>query len=157
MLEVTGPEVIAELRSQDEGEERERFALSALRAGVLAMRAAGGQVDAACIREAGSALMGEVRELLSTRVTEMNERVASTMTQYLDPQSGALPQRLHALVGQDGELERLFRRRMSGPTIRFSPGRSPFIWARAAPSSSSYRPRTPQGSARSWRRRSRRR
>src|ERR1019366_3575035 len=53
--------------------------------------------------------MSEVRELLSTRVTEMNERVASTLTQYLDPQSGALPQRLHALVRQDGELERLFR------------------------------------------------
>jgi hypothetical protein len=109
MLEVTDPEVIAALRDQDEGEERELFALSALRVGVLAMRAASGQVDAACIREAGNALMGEVRELLSTRVTEMNERVASTMTQYLDPQSGALPQRLHALVGQDGELERLFR------------------------------------------------
>ena len=109
VLEVSDPEVLAELRRHGDGEECEQFALSALRIGVLAMRAASGQVDAACIREAGSALMGEVRELLSTRVTEMSERVAATLTQYLDPQSGALPQRLHALVRQDGELERLFR------------------------------------------------
>jgi hypothetical protein len=108
-LEVTDPEVIAELRRHADGEECDRFALSALRVGVLAVRAASGQIDAVSVREAGNALMAEVREVLSARVTEINERVAATLTQYLDPQSGALPQRLHALVGQDGELERIFR------------------------------------------------
>ena len=39
----------------------------------------------------------------------MTERLASTMTQYFDPQHGALPQRLQALMRQDGELERLLR------------------------------------------------
>jgi hypothetical protein len=108
-LEVTDPEVLAELRHRSEGDEREQFALAALRIGVLALRSAAGQVDATSIREAGTALVSEVREVLSCRVTEMSERVAATLTQYLDPQSGALPQRLQALVGQDGEIERLFR------------------------------------------------
>jgi hypothetical protein len=108
-LDVTEPDVVAELLRHAEGDERAQFALAALRIGVLALRSAAGQIDAGSIREAGAELMSEVRELLSTRVTEMNERVASTLTQYLDPQSGALPQRLHALVRQDGELERLFR------------------------------------------------
>jgi hypothetical protein len=108
-LEVTDPEVLTELRQRGEGEEREQFALAALRIGVLALRSAAGQVDATTIREAGSALVAEVRDVLAHRVTEMNERVAATLTQYLDPQSGALPQRLHSLVRQDGELERLFR------------------------------------------------
>ncbi len=108
-LEVTDAEVLAELRGRGEGDERDQFALAALRIGVLAMRSAAGQVDAATIREAGSSLVSEVRDVLSQRVTEMSERVAATLTQYLDPQSGALPQRLHALVRQDGELERLFR------------------------------------------------
>ena len=108
-LEVTDAEVLSELRRRSEGDEREQFALAALRIGVLALRSAAGQVDAASIREAGTELVSEVREVLSRRVTEMSERVASTLTQYLDPQSGALPQRLNALVRQDGELERLFR------------------------------------------------
>src|SRR6185437_5682094 len=108
-LEVSDPEVVAELRRRKAGEEREQFALAALRIGGLAMRSAAGQADASNIREAGAALISEVRELLSSRAVELNERMASVLTQYLDPQSGALPQRLHALVRQDGELERLFR------------------------------------------------
>ncbi len=100
---------MAELRRHGEGDECEAYALAALRIGVLALRSAAGEVDASSIREAGTELVSEVRELLSRRVTEMTERVASTFTQYLDPQSGALTQQLHALVRQDGELERLFR------------------------------------------------
>ena len=87
-LEVTDAEVLAELR-RHEGDDRERFALAALRVGVLAMRAASGQIDAGSIREAGHVLVSEVRELLSSRATEMTERISSTLTQYLDPQSGA--------------------------------------------------------------------
>jgi hypothetical protein len=113
-LEVTDPEVLAELRRRGEGDEREHFALAALRIGVLALRSASGQVDAASIREAGTELVSEVREVLSRRVTEMSERVAATLTQYLDPQSGALPQRINSLVRQDGELERLFRAQIGG-------------------------------------------
>jgi G:T-mismatch repair DNA endonuclease (very short patch repair protein) len=55
-----------------------------------------------------------VRELLSARAAEVTERVAATLTQYLDPQSGVLPQRLQALLRQDGELERLLRAHVGG-------------------------------------------
>ncbi len=108
-LEVSDPEVLVELRRHVDAEERDRYALAALRVGVLALRSASGHVDAASVREAGTALVAEMRELLSVRVAEMSERVASTLTQYLDPQSGALPQRLHALTREDGELDRLLR------------------------------------------------
>jgi len=113
-LEITDPEVLAELRRHPEGDARERHALAALRVGVLALRAASGQIDAASIREAGMTLVGEVRELLSARATEMTERVGATLTQYLDPQSGVLPQRLQALLREDGELERLLRAHVGG-------------------------------------------
>ncbi|HEY8087484.1 MAG TPA: hypothetical protein VIF09_06560 [Polyangiaceae bacterium] len=105
-LEISDPDILAELR-RHEGEDRDRFALSALRVGVLALRSAGAQIDAASIREAGTELVGEVRELLSARATEMTERLSSTLVQYLDPQSGVLPQRLQALMRKDGELEKL--------------------------------------------------
>src|SRR5262249_25610289 len=45
----------------------------------------------------------------SARATEMTERVSATLVKYLDPQSGVLPQRLQALLREDGELERLLR------------------------------------------------
>ena len=120
-LEVTDPEVVAELRHRGEGDEREQFALAALRIGVLALRSAAGQVDAAAIREAGTALVSEVRDLLSRRVTEMSERVASTLTQYLDPQSGALP--------AAPPLARAARRRARAPLSR--PDRRGRLAARA--------------------------
>jgi G:T-mismatch repair DNA endonuclease (very short patch repair protein) len=113
-LEITDPEVLAELGRHPEQEARERHALAALRVGVLALRAASGQIDAGAIREAGMALVAEVRELLSARAAEVTERVAATLTQYLDPQSGVLPQRLQALLRQDGELERLLRAHVGG-------------------------------------------
>jgi hypothetical protein len=109
-LEISDPDVVLELRRrEDDDDERDRYALAALRVGVLALRAAGGQIDATAVREAGAALIGDVRELLSTRASEMTERLSSTLTQYLDPQSGVLPQRLQSLVRKDGELENLLR------------------------------------------------
>ena len=108
-LEVTDPEIIAELRQRTEGEERQGYALSALRVGVLALRTASGQVDAGAIREAGTVLVNEMRDLLTARATEMTERLGATLTQYLDPQSGALPQQLHAVLRPDGDLDRALR------------------------------------------------
>ncbi|MGH7437182.1 MAG: hypothetical protein ACRENE_16020, partial [Polyangiaceae bacterium] len=107
-VEVTDPEVVIELR-RHEGEDLERYVLTALRLGVLSLRAAAGQSDAASLREAGASLVSEVRELLSTRAFEVTERIASSLTQYLDPQSGVLPQRLQALVRKDGEIETMLR------------------------------------------------
>jgi hypothetical protein len=107
-LEVTDPEVVLELR-RHEGEDLERYMLTALRLGVLSLRAAGGQVDAGSLREAGTELVGEVRELLTARASEVTERIASSLTQYLDPQSGVLPQRLQSLVRKDGEIETMLR------------------------------------------------
>jgi hypothetical protein len=108
-LEVSDLEVLAELRRHVDEESRQRYAMAALRVGVLALRTANGQVDAVSLREAGQSFLAEVRELLSARAIETTERVASTLTQYLDPQSGVLPERLRALVREDGELERLLR------------------------------------------------
>jgi hypothetical protein len=108
-LEVSDPEVVAELRRRGDGAEQDRYALAALRVGVLSLRAASGQIDVASIRDAGQALVAEVRELLTERATETTERISASLTLFLDPQSGVLSQRLQALVREDGELERVLR------------------------------------------------
>jgi hypothetical protein len=114
VLDVTDAELVAELRRFPEGPERDRHALAALRVGVLALRAASGQLDASSIREAGHSIVAEVRELLSARAAELHERVGATLTHYFDAQRGALPQRIDALVRTDGELERLLRAHVAG-------------------------------------------
>jgi hypothetical protein len=113
-LEVTDPEVVDELRRHPEGEARDRFAAQALRIGVLALRAAGGQVDAAAIREEGTRLVAAMREALSAKGAELTGEMSRAFAQYLDPRSGAFAQRVESLVKRDGELERLLRQQV-GP------------------------------------------
>jgi hypothetical protein len=107
-LDVEDPEVIAELERRDAADQP-KFALTALRIGVLALRTAGGQLDGAAIREAGTKLVGDMRELLTAKASEMSRDLARSFQGYLDPRTGSLPQRLDALVRTDGELERLLQ------------------------------------------------
>lgn len=60
-LEVTDPEVTAELAKWKEGPERDGYAFTALRLGVLTLQQARGELDAQAIRRAGEHLVAEVR------------------------------------------------------------------------------------------------
>ncbi len=113
-LEVRDPEIVAELLRREAGEERDRYALTALRLGVLSMRMAGGQVDAQSVRSAGKEIISEVRELLTTRGSELTDKVSFALKQYFDPKSGVMQQRIESLVKKDGELERMLKEHM-GP------------------------------------------
>jgi hypothetical protein len=111
-LQVTDPEVLAELRRHPEGDERDRYAQAALRLGVLSLRMASGHLDAGAVREAGQKLLSDVRELLTVRATELTSHLSGALAQYFDPKSGALPQRLEGLLQQGGELERFLRQHL---------------------------------------------
>ena len=70
---VEDPDTLAELQQYGEGEERERFALAALRIGVLALRQARGQIDGAQIRHESERLLHALNDsgrlyLTQTRV-----------------------------------------------------------------------------------------
>jgi hypothetical protein len=113
-LRVTDPETVAELRRFADGPERVRFALAALRLGVLSLRMAGGSLDAGAVREAGQKLIGDMREQLLARSEEIKQTLARVLTQYFDPKTGLVPQRLQSLVQKDGELERVLQNHL-GP------------------------------------------
>lgn len=108
-LKVTDPEVAAALRAYPEGEPRSQFALGALRLGVLALRAAVGQIDTGEIRNAGQKLMSDLNSLLAERSGELRNEITSALKLYFDPQTGLLPQRIQSLIQNDGDLERLLR------------------------------------------------
>lgn len=112
-VEVHDPEVIQELLARVEA-EREQYARTALRIGVLALRAASGAVDAGAIKSAGERLVGELREVLTVRGAEISRDVGAALSRYLDPSTGALEQRLESLLSKDGRLDQLLRSHLDG-------------------------------------------
>ncbi|MBX9677521.1 MAG: hypothetical protein K2X38_02075 [Gemmataceae bacterium] len=113
-LTIREPEVVLELNKFEDGRERDQFATSALRIGVLALRQASGVVDASAVRAEGERLVGSVRELLSANTTTFLTNVASTLKTYFDPAEGHLHQRLDRLIKKDGELQSLLASHLDG-------------------------------------------
>jgi hypothetical protein len=108
-LAVTDPEVVAELRRVSGGLSRQRFALDALRIGVLSMRAASGELDVRAVRDAGQQLVLELRGMIAERGTALTATMADALTRYFDPATGVVTQKLERLTKDGGELERVLR------------------------------------------------
>ncbi len=108
-LPLTDPDVLAELLRHRAGPERDRFAAAALRIGVIALRSAAGNLDADAVREAGNKLLADMRETLAARAAELTGEMTRTLTQYFDPSSGLVSQKIDRLVRDGGDLERVLR------------------------------------------------
>jgi hypothetical protein len=106
-LEVIDPEVVFELTKRSIGKDRDEFASTALRIGVLSLRAAAGQLDSASVKETGDKLIADIRELLGVRAREVTNAIATSLTQYFDPATGLVSQKLESLVKKDGDLARV--------------------------------------------------
>jgi hypothetical protein len=111
---VSDPEVLHELEQRDEGVVREAFVAHAFRLGVLALRNANGSLDADAIRREGERLLASVGAVLQQRSSELSSSLVKTMSQYLDPASGTLPQRLEQLTKPHGDLETLLAKHLNG-------------------------------------------
>lgn len=108
-LHIDDPELVLELMKYDEGRPRNSFAESAMRIGILALRQAQGQVDATTLRNEGDHLLSEFKHELESRIAEIDTKLAFTLRQYFDPQSGHFTERVERLVKKDGDLERILR------------------------------------------------
>lgn len=112
-LSVTDPEVLAEL-SQREGVEREQYALTALRVGVIALRQAGGLVDAEKLKKEGELILKELEKKLQVHTSALDKELTSELEKYFDPESGHFNERVGKLVSEDGELSRLLKSHLVG-------------------------------------------
>jgi len=111
-LHVNDTATIAELCSHAEGDERDEFALSALRIGVLALKQARGQVDADAVRRESERLLEALDSRLNEHSTQVHERLTVSLKDYFDPKDGRFQERVERLIKQDGELESLLRRQI---------------------------------------------
>lgn len=98
-LRISDPDLREELKKHEEGEERDTFAILAMRIGVMAIRYAQGQIDADKIQQEGKRII---------------EKTESTLTNYLDPDSGHFHRRIRQLIEKDGELETVIRQQIEG-------------------------------------------
>lgn len=113
---VQDPDVIAEVQRRAEGPQREEYLRTALRIGVLALRQAGGTIDAETVRKEGELLVKEVEKRLSTHAQSLGNKIETELSMYLDPESGHFQQRVRELVAADGKLAGLLRSHVEGDT-----------------------------------------
>ena len=113
-LSVTDQSLYEELSGYQEGEEREKFALAALRIGVTALRSAQGRIDADRVRQEGERLIEKLSDSFSKHQNGLIEQVGDCLKTYFDPNSGYFNGRVQSLVKQDGELEQVIRSQIEG-------------------------------------------
>jgi len=141
-LAVEDPDTIAELCQHAEGDDRERFALSALRIGVLALRQARGQVDGEQIRRQTDHMLHSLQSQLNDHASLVHTRLTSSLKDYFDPESGRFQERVSRLIRKDGELEDLLRRQIGtedselSKTLAVHFGQESPLWKLLAPDES---------------------
>jgi hypothetical protein len=103
-LSITDPEVAQTLTEAGESRERQELALTALRIGVLSLKAARGTVDGSTVRSEGERLLVTLEERLSSHRQVLDEALGGTLRAYFDPSSGSFTERVQRLLHKDGEL-----------------------------------------------------
>lgn len=109
-LVIDDAETVEALVEHAEGRERTRFAQTALKVGVLALRAARGQVDAAAVRNESERLLSTLAEKLESHRELVDTTLARTLAAYFDPRSGQFSDRVARLVADDGDLAAVIQR-----------------------------------------------
>jgi hypothetical protein len=101
-LLVDDRDVIRALFEYPEGDERNQYALEALKIGVLALRHVGGQISA-------DRIIKDVQQSLQQHMQLVHGRLGDTLAEYFHPESGRFNERVQRLIGADGELSHLIK------------------------------------------------
>ena len=101
---VSDQEVLLALSEYPEGPARTQFLATALKVGVLALKAARGTLDSETLRREGDRLMEELGSRLNTWRGKLEERVTGSLSHYFDPKSGTFMERVERLTRSDGDL-----------------------------------------------------
>ena len=106
---VSDPEVLLALAEYTDQSARSQFLNTALKVGVLSLRAARGTLDSDTLQREADRVMDELGSKLNTWRGKFEERVNGTLKHYFDPTEGAFTDRVHRLTKDDGELATVVR------------------------------------------------
>lgn len=108
-LNVLDRDVIGALAAQQEGEDRDEFALAALKIGVLALRHAGSRMDGDLIQRETTRMLQTLESQFQNHARTVHERLTGELKIYFDPKDGRFHERVERLVKQGGELESVLK------------------------------------------------
>src|SRR3972149_7639884 len=106
-LVVQDRDVIRALVEYPDEEERNQYALEALKIGVLALRHVGGQATADLIQRESARLVKDMQQSFSQHKQLLHDRLDNSLKEYFDPQNGRFSERVQRLVARDGDLSKL--------------------------------------------------
>jgi hypothetical protein len=108
-LAISDPEVILAASEYPEGRPRTDFIQTALKIGVLSLRAARGVVDGDAIRREGDSLLAQLNERLEGWRQNMERNLTGSLSHYFDPRQGMFAERVERLVRDDGDLANVMK------------------------------------------------
>lgn len=114
---VSDPEVLLALSDYPEGPARTNFLVTALKVGVLSLKAARGTLDSDTLRREGDRLMDELGSRLNGWRNKFEERVSGSLAHYFDPQQGTFMERVHRLTKADGDLATVVRQQVQDAQV----------------------------------------
>jgi hypothetical protein len=117
---VSDPEVLIALSEFPEGPARTNFLATALKVGVLSLKAARGTLDSDTLRREGNRLMEELGTRLNGWRNKFEERVSGSLAHYFDPQQGTFMERVHRLTRADGDLATVVRQQVQEAQLNLS-------------------------------------
>jgi hypothetical protein len=111
-LEIEDFDTIEAISQFPTGEQREAFALKALKIGVLALGQARGQIDTVAVRGECEKMLVALQGQLQQHAGALQQKLAGSLQEYFDPQNGRFHDRVERLIKRDGELEQVLRRQV---------------------------------------------
>src|SRR3954470_4089279 len=119
-LVIDDREVIRALSEYPEGESRNRYAVEALKIGVVALRHVGGMMTADQFRRDGDRVLGDLQKSLDDHKQTVHVQIESKLKEYFDPKDGRFTDRVQRLVAYDGELSQLLKGFIDGENSLFA-------------------------------------
>lgn len=119
-LALSDPEVLHALKDYPDGPARNQFLVTALKVGVLSLKAAHGSLDSDTLRREGDRLLDELSNRLDSWRSGFEERVSGSLAHYFDPQQGAFTERVNRLTKADGDLVAVMRQQTNEAQAGFA-------------------------------------
>ena len=119
-LVVQDRDSIAELIKHSSGPDRDRYALDALKIGLLALRRASTNFDAEFIQAETRRLLESLRQQLDNHAHASHQKIAASLKEHFDPESGRFSERVRSLTSDNGDLARLLRTQIDGEDSRLA-------------------------------------
>lgn len=116
-LRISDSETCETLRSFDNEEERDQFALNALKFGCKMFREASGTIDRNALRKEGTGIIERMERALEDGSRESLQALTEEFRRFFDPESGIFQQRLERLISGDGsELNQALKQHLDRET-----------------------------------------